>query len=322
METRRHKLGILGCGGIMRGTYTPIIRRLSDRVEVAAVCDPNPQNLSTAAQLFPSASPCPDAAQLLETPGLDAVMVLTTERANAATATLAMQAGTTVYLEKPPAISRTEFDALLDCETRTGTRLFVAFNRRHTPLLKCIELSNTTIRHVRGRMARLRRRLDHFPTTAIHLIDSAQFLFGDFFAEAEVRFSPSPADSWHVRGTWPGGVTCDLEFLPVSGANCEYLVFEGDDHTLDIQFPNAASAFPCGRILRTNALSPPPPATTPGDDTEEMGYAPAFRAFIAALDSGDHPAPIWRLSTCRSTIAIMETMMQQPYNPHHLFFKK
>ncbi|WP_081722315.1 Gfo/Idh/MocA family protein [Geminisphaera colitermitum] len=330
MGTRKHKLGILGCGGIMRGTYTPIIRRLSDRVEVAAVCDPNPQNLSIAAQLFPAARPCADAVQLLETPGLNAVMVLTAERANAAMATLAMQAGLAVYLEKPPAISLMEFDALLDCETRTDVRLFVAFNRRHTPLLNGIELSNTTTRHVRGRMSRLRRRLDHFPTTAIHLIDSAQFFFGDFFSEAEVRFFSYPTDSWQVHGTWPGGVTCELEFFPASGTNCEYLVFESGDHMIDIQFPNSASAFPCGRLLRITSDGreqslPPPPGTVtavPNDDTEQMGYAPAFRDFVAALDSGDPPAPIWQLSTCHATIAIMETMTQQPHSPVHLFLNK
>ncbi|MDR1282499.1 MAG: Gfo/Idh/MocA family oxidoreductase [Opitutaceae bacterium] len=314
MEKQRHKLGVLGCGWIMRDVYTPIIQRLSAQVEVSALCDLKPENLQAAARNFPQARAYANPRELIESAGLDAVMVLTTERANARMATLALQAGLDVFLEKPPAISLEELDALLECETKTNVRLYPAFNRRHTPLLEGIDFRDSAQR-VRGRMDRRGRVVDLFPYTAIHLIDSVQFYAGACFSEAEVLFDHSPSPHWSVQGAWADGTTCHLEFFPAGGGHCEYLVFEGDDYIWEIQFPNTASAFPRGQLLRTEKAAPSSAMCVPdvpGDNHEQMGYAPAFRKFVDALDGDDLPGAIWRLSHCRTTIAIMESLMRKP----------
>ncbi|AHF90827.1 dehydrogenase [Opitutaceae bacterium TAV5] len=324
MEKEKHKIGILGCGWIMRDVYTPIIQKLSDRVEVAALCDLKPENLQTASRNFPQARTYANPEALVESAGLDALMVLTSVHANARMASLALQAGLDVFLEKPPAISLEELDWLLECETKASGRLYTAFNRRHTPLLAGVDFS-TSMHCVRGRMERRRRVVEIFPYTAIHLIDSVQFYTGSRFSEAEVLFGHSPSPHWSVRGAWAGGATCHLELFPASGEYCESLVIEGSAHTWEIQFPNSASAFPRGQLLRTTRAAPSSAARipdVPGDDLEQMGYAPAFRKFVDALDGDDLPGAIWLLSDCRTTIAIMESMIQKSEKPIHLSIER
>ncbi|AHF91914.1 dehydrogenase [Opitutaceae bacterium TAV5] len=320
MRTQRHKIGILGCGWIMRDVYTPIIRRLSDQVEVRALCDLKPENLQAASRSFPQAGIYARPEDLIKSAGLDAVMVLTSERANARMASLGLQAGLDVFLEKPPAISLAELDWLLECETKASGRLYSVFNRRHTPLLDGVDFPSS-LHHARGRMERRGRDVDIFPYTAIHLIDSVQFYAGTCFSEAGILFRYSPSPHWSVQGVWPHGGTCHLELFPSGDDYCEYLVIEDSDQTWEIQFPNTASAFPRGQLLRTEKAAPSSTMRIPdaaGDNHEQMGYAPAFRKFVDALDGNDLPGDIWRLSNCRTTIAIMESMMLKPEKMLHL----
>lgn len=311
------QIGILGCGGIMQTIYSPILRSMTDQVRVAALCDLNPQNLQIASRLFPEATVYDNAEHLINSSELDAVMILTTERANAKMAELALRSDLTIYLEKPPAISLAEFDALLETEASASVRLFSAFNRRHTPLLRNFKLPNSPLRQVRGRMERLRRPVPSFPYTSIHLIDSAQFLVGETFTEARILFDQNPQAQWTVHGVWGSGATCALEFVPDGREHCEYLIFEGDDYSWEVEFPNCEGRLPAGKFVQRNGADTKSIATpgAEGNYLEEMGYAPSFRGFIKELSSENPPSEAYRLAASRTTISIMETMMPRKNSP-------
>ena len=315
--TKVKQIGILGCGGIMQTIYSPILRSLTNQVRVTALCDLNPQNLQIASQLFPEATVYDNPQHLITSVELDAAMILTTERANAKMAELALRSGLTTYLEKPPAISLSEFDALLETEVTSSVRLFSAFNRRHTPLLRNFKLPKSPLLHVRGRMERLRRPVPSFPYTAIHLIDSAQFLVGEPLTEASCLYAQDPRAQWTVHGIWSSGATCTLEFVPDGLEHCEYLIFEGDDYSWEIEFPNCEGRLPAGKFVQNNgtdtkSITDPSAA---GDYLEQMGYAPSFRGFIKELSSDNPPSEAYRLSASRTTISIMETMMPRKNSP-------
>jgi virulence factor len=309
--TTLKRIGILGCGGIMQTIYSPIILSLSDQVQVAAFCDLNPLNLQRASHLFPNATVYQDAEQMLTTAELDAVMVLTSERVNAKMAELSLRAGITTYLEKPPAVSLTEFDALLETEALSTARLFSAFNRRHTPLLRHFKLPASPLKHVQGGMQRLGRHVPSFPSTAIHVIDSVQYFAGQSFAEAHILFEQNTQARWTINGIWSDGATCTLHIVPDGVTHYEQLVFEGKDYSWEVEFPNREGRIPDGKFVQKSG-SNIQVITDPGakgNYLEQMGYAPAFRGFLRELDSKETPSPAYRLAASRSTISIMDVML-------------
>jgi virulence factor len=240
---------------------------------------------------------------------LDAVMVLSTESANARIAMEVLSAGIPVFLEKPPALSREEFDRLRQVETRARAPLFVSFNRRHTPLLQGMELSGPPLR-IEGRMERLKREVSDFPYTALHLVDSLLYFSHARPTASEVVFTAHPVPAWRLDCQLGGTCTASLEVVPDGSIHCEYLLFTGPDWSVEIQFPNPESHFCEGRVIRISGGRRQ--VITGQKDIsahEHMGYAPSLRGFLQHVSAGQVPPPSYRLSTSRSAIALMEDMM-------------
>jgi predicted dehydrogenase len=68
--------------------------------------------------------------------GLDAAIVTTPDDTHAAVALPLLESGVAVYLEKPMAITLEDCDRLLETAARTGTRLYVGHNMRHTAVVR------------------------------------------------------------------------------------------------------------------------------------------------------------------------------------------
>ena len=118
------QVGVVGCGWIMRSMYVPTLLSLPDAIRVTAVCDLNEEAARASAEKFESATVFTDVAALLQEAKLDAVMVLTSEKVNAAMAQRGLKAGLPVYLEKPPAVSSPQLEELIAAETRSKTFVY------------------------------------------------------------------------------------------------------------------------------------------------------------------------------------------------------
>ena len=302
------RLGVLGCGGIFKNIYSPILQELADRITVTGACDLNSRNAQMACDTFPESTAYRSPEDLLQSPDVDAVMVLTSETANASMAALALTADVPVYLEKPPALNRHEFSALREAEDGSEAPLFVAFNRRHTPLLRGFTPPRA-LRRIEGRMERLGRHVPSFPYTALHLIDSLLYFLGTQPSEVCVDYARAKSSQWTLEGQWETGASCELTVIPDGEDHREYLVFEGEDEVVEIQFPNPESSFPTGLLKRSRKGSAPTEIYgDPHDALYEMGYAPAFRGFVEHIENKRLPSPPYQLATCESALAIMDAM--------------
>lgn len=302
------RLGVLGCGGIFKNIYSPILLGLADKVTVTGVCDLNSRNAQLACDTFPQATAHRRPEEFLQSPDVDAVMVLTSETANASTAALALTADMPVYLEKPPALTPHEFSALRTAEEESAAPLFVAFNRRHTPLLRGFTPPRA-LRRIEGRMERLERHVPSFPYTALHLIDSLLYFLGTPPSEFSVDYSRAKFSRWTLEGQWEAGASCELTVIPDGKDHREYLVFEGEDEVVEIQFPNPESSFPAGLLKRSLKGSAPTQIYgAPNDALYEMGYAPAFRGFVEHIENKRLPTHPYLLASCESALAIMDAM--------------
>ncbi|MBW7883878.1 MAG: Gfo/Idh/MocA family oxidoreductase [Caldilineaceae bacterium] len=122
-SSRPVPVGLIGCGNIS-GTYMQVLEKL-DAVQVVACADMLPDAAQKLAERFQIPRACTVEA-LLADPAIEIVLNLTTPNAHGAIALAALEAGKSVYNEKPLALSRDEALQLLQLAARRGLRVGAA----------------------------------------------------------------------------------------------------------------------------------------------------------------------------------------------------
>lgn len=122
------RIGLLGFGAIGH-EHAAAIHAVPD-LELAAVCDPNEERLAVALEQSPSVATFTDAADMLASELLDAVIVSTPPNSHAQWAHKALSHDLHVIVEKPMALSASECDELLTAAQAAGKTVLVYQNRR------------------------------------------------------------------------------------------------------------------------------------------------------------------------------------------------
>ncbi|MDB5058946.1 MAG: oxidoreductase domain protein, partial [Chloroflexi bacterium] len=122
------RLGSVGCGSVMQGSYMPEIERLRARglVEVAAVCDTAAGQRERVAGRWGFERVEEDHRAVVEASNIDLVLVLTSMPAHGSIARAALEAGKHVLVEKPMAVTLEEAAELLTVARRSPGRLLCA----------------------------------------------------------------------------------------------------------------------------------------------------------------------------------------------------
>jgi predicted dehydrogenase len=107
------------------------LRELSDRFEIAAVCDVSEESRASCAREYAVPEQYGSWQELIQRP-LDAVLVLTSG-SHAPIAIAAAAAGLHVLVEKPMCFSVAEGQEMIRAAERAGTVLMVAYNKRYDP---------------------------------------------------------------------------------------------------------------------------------------------------------------------------------------------
>lgn len=128
------RLGVVGCGNIAVLVHLRSARRLP-AVDVVALADPSSAALGRAARLAPAATRHASVDDLLDEPGVDAVLVATPSAAHADTAVATLESGRHLYLEKPVGVTLGEGERVAAAASQAGVVSAVGFNRRFHPLL-------------------------------------------------------------------------------------------------------------------------------------------------------------------------------------------
>lgn len=146
------RVGVVGCGLIAQVMHLPYLSELSDRFEIAALCDISESTAARCAERYGVSAVHTDWQQLL-TEDLGAIMVLTSGN-HAPVAIQAAQAGINVFVEKPMAFSSTDCQAMIDAAETAGVRLMVGTMKRYDP---AYERLAQLLENVRGdiRLARV-----------------------------------------------------------------------------------------------------------------------------------------------------------------------
>ncbi len=125
------RVGVIGCGLIAQVMHLPYLRELSDRFEIAALCDVSPGTLGAVGDAFGVQSRHTRWEDLLAV-DLDAVLILT-GGSHAPSAVAAARAGRHVFVEKPMCFTIREADAMIRAATASGVVLMVGNMKRFDP---------------------------------------------------------------------------------------------------------------------------------------------------------------------------------------------
>src|SRR5690242_14234294 len=127
--TKPTRIGIVGCGSVMRGPYTrqmQILRTKGIPFEVTAACDIVAANEQVVRDRFGDIPFSTDYRAVVESDDVDLVLVLTAMPAHGPIARAALQAGKHVLVEKPMAVDLETAAELVELAKRSRGYLLPA----------------------------------------------------------------------------------------------------------------------------------------------------------------------------------------------------
>ena len=128
------RLGLIGCGGIVKGTHLPCYQALQGLVQVVALADPVPANRDQVGNALgvPPDQRYAHHSELLEKAAVDAVTIATPHSMHAGQVIEAAQAGVAIVCEKPAATCMEEAHAMREAVRKHGVPYSVVHNLLHT----------------------------------------------------------------------------------------------------------------------------------------------------------------------------------------------
>ena len=130
--TRRLKVGVVGAGVIAQVMHLHYLRELSDRFEIAALCDISGENADNNAQRYHVVKTFSDWREMVNDNEIDAVFILTSG-SHAPIAIEAAKAGKHILVEKPMCFSVAEGLEMKAAAEAAGVTLMVAYPKRYDP---------------------------------------------------------------------------------------------------------------------------------------------------------------------------------------------
>jgi predicted dehydrogenase len=169
------RVGVIGYG-----YWGPnIVRNLHglDAAQVIAVCDGNPEAQRRVQRAYPSLQVTSDAMDILRSPCVDVVAVITPVWTHFELAKAALENGKHVFVEKPFTSNSQQAEALIDLAERTGLKIMVD----HTFLFT-------------GAVKKIRHLIDNGEMGDLYYYDSMRVNLGLFQHDIDVIWDLAPHD--------------------------------------------------------------------------------------------------------------------------------
>lgn len=134
-KPRKYKvqLAVIGAGAYAKDMHLPLLRTLTDRINIRAVMSRTGHNAKETAAFFGAEYASTDYHEVLSDPDVDAVLITTRHNLHASMVLEALAAGKHVLVEKPLAITVEEIERIQDffaARQEEAPVLLTGFNRR------------------------------------------------------------------------------------------------------------------------------------------------------------------------------------------------
>jgi virulence factor len=174
------RIALIGLGDIARKAYLPLLANRGD-IEVM-LCTRNRQTLEALARQYRIVHTACDPADLLK-PAVqpDAVFVHVATEAHARVASMFLEQGIPVYVDKPLAYTLEEATAMVELAEHRGVLLMTGFNRRFAPMIASLRGAGFP------RTVLMQKNRIHLPDRPrrfvfddfVHVVDTLRFLSRD-----------------------------------------------------------------------------------------------------------------------------------------------
>ena len=134
-NTSPDTLGVLviGAGSYASNEFLPLLCK-QNGLRLQAIASANGVRAKSLAKKYGFASCVSDPQAFFSDPDIDCVFILTRHDSHAELASLALQAGKHVFVEKPLALNEGELNRVVTAQQEHDSLLMVGFNRRYAPL--------------------------------------------------------------------------------------------------------------------------------------------------------------------------------------------
>ena len=134
-EPRAVRLGVIGAGNFARTMLLPHLKA-NPEVHLEAVATGTPHKTQDAARKFGFAMASCDGMEVIQSQGVNAVVIATRHNLHAPLTTAALRAGKAVFVEKPLALDEAELAEVIQAYREAAhPLLMVGFNRRFAPMV-------------------------------------------------------------------------------------------------------------------------------------------------------------------------------------------
>jgi len=167
-------VALIGAGNFAARTLVPALLAQSRRPAIVHVVSARGATALVVARQAGAGRVSTDPATALADPSVRAVFIATRHHLHASQAMAALQAGKSIWVEKPLALGESDLTAIAEAQAGSGSVLMVGFNRRFAPL-------------------------------AQHVARRLRAIAGPKRFEATINAGPLPADHWALDPTHGGG---------------------------------------------------------------------------------------------------------------------
>lgn len=127
-------IAIIGCGNHVLATHLPNLRRMKD-VQVRGLASATGRNAALVAKSVAATIVTTDVAEVLRDPGTDGVLICSSQPEHYRHVRLAVEAGKSVYVEKPMVTLPDDFERLARLLEEKPVLVTLGLNRRYSPLV-------------------------------------------------------------------------------------------------------------------------------------------------------------------------------------------
>ncbi|MDP4094509.1 MAG: Gfo/Idh/MocA family oxidoreductase [Bacillota bacterium] len=125
------KLGIIGCGIAARELHWPVLKEMTDKFEIAAVCNHTEEKAKSFSQMVGNVPYVLDYNEILNMKDIDAVDIILPIELNFETVKAAMKANKHIIVEKPLASNLKDAENMVELEKTYPKVAMVAENFRY-----------------------------------------------------------------------------------------------------------------------------------------------------------------------------------------------
>ena len=251
MAKRKIRVGLIGCGGNMRGAHIPRLKA-DGRVELVAVADPEE---ASARQLLEAwgaeAAYYADYRQMISANALDGVLISSPHSIHYAQARYALERGLHVLVEKPLTTKARHAQTLIDLAAERARVLVVSYQRNFYPAYAYARelVQKGTLGEIKGVVAYVTQNWGGrgwrtvpelagggmFMDTGSHLVAAVLWITGltpvKVAAFMDKRGKQVDMDAV-VNARFRGGALGSLSFVGSASRHDERLSIHGDEGTL------------------------------------------------------------------------------------------